>query len=84
MTLSPSLSRLVNEARDAGFSVVMNGNRVDIYKGRNPSRHSLPNRGVRIYLSPTGAFHMAHRIDVDLSLALDLRTIKLTREVLGL
>lgn len=80
--LTPAISKLIRDADAAGFTITWDANRLAIAKG--PYRRGLPHRGVMLYLTPTGGYLSSHRIDVDLSLALELGTIKLTREVLGL
>jgi hypothetical protein len=79
--LTPAMARLVADAVSAGFKVGAEGSALNIWKGR-PGR--MPTAGVRLYLTETGGFYSAHRIDVRLDLALNIPTIKLTREILGL
>lgn len=80
--LTPAISKLIADAAAAGFTITWDANRLAIAKG--PYRRGLPHRGVMLYLTPTGGFYDAHRIDVELSLALKINSIKLVRRILEL
>jgi hypothetical protein len=76
---TPMVAKLLRDAAAAGLTVEHSGpHRLDIFE---PKRGGV---GVRIYLTETGGFHEAHRTDVDLSLALGIRTIKAVRKIMRL
>jgi len=78
MKRSFKVNELLVDAEAAGHSIEEHGYYFDI---RGPKRTSP---GIALYVSETGAFHEAHRNDVNLELALGIRSLGAVRKVLHL
>jgi hypothetical protein len=78
--------KLMQDAEAAGFEVTTLDTQIVIVKRHRGHGRIL--KGVRIFidvrLDGTSRFYSAYRLDVDPSLALNIRTIKLVRKVLDL
>lgn len=73
------LADLITTARRLGYTVrAAGGNAIDINRGK-----TLKSLGVRVYMNERGGFYSAHRNDVDLAVAGNLR-LSAVRDVLEL
>jgi hypothetical protein len=75
--MTPALAQLSLDALSAGYSVDLGDYSLTI-------RVSLRGVAVKIFLTETGAFLSANRVDVPLELANNIPTIKGVRKALGL
>lgn len=77
---STKITALLDDAEAKGYTVHEEDKRVFITKGK-----TLRSYGVVVYVDgATGSFVTANRSDVDLSIALSIRTIKAVRKALDI
>jgi hypothetical protein len=81
-TFSPSVARMIDDAVAAGFEFSSKNEEHFLTKSDRWGNYRLGS--VRFALTETGAFAFAHRLDVRVDLALNVRTIRTTREILGI
>jgi hypothetical protein len=88
MTYTKAIAKLIEDAKAANFEIKESQTNTDgdsqlsiFRRDRRSSRNLL--LGVRLYLF-NGAFHSAHRTDIDLGLTTNIRSIKIVRDILDL